>query len=284
MDKELLKEVLSIPTCFGKEERVREFLINYGVQNNIPVKVDVKGNVYLVKGFLEEGETYPCVVAHMDTVHFDQQDAITDNTKLIIHEEKTELGVKLWASIVDKGVEVQTGIGGDDKAGLFICLELLKKYDKIIGAFFVEEEFGCKGSSEVDKEILKDVGYFIQFDAPFNNWCSFTCSNVQLFDSKLFNKIKPTLFKYGQTHISNDPYTDVLKLKEFFDVACMNFFAGYYNMHTASEFVIVESVEKAVNMGNEMINVLGLDKQPMKHKKIPNYDLYIKIQNWTKNN
>ena len=76
----------------------------------------------------------------------------------------------------------------------------------------------------------------------------------------------------------------MLKFKEFFDVACMNFFAGCYNMHTPSEFVIVESVEKAVNMGNEIINVLGLNKQPMKYKKIPNYDLYLKIQNWTKNN
>ena len=138
----LLKEILSIPTYFEKEERIKDFLISYGIQNKIPVKVDVKGNVYLVKGQLDEGESYPCVVAHMDTVHFDQIPDIENNVRLTIHEEKADVGTKLWASRKDNGVSVVTGIGGDDKAGVFICLEIMKKYDKIIGAFFVEEEFG----------------------------------------------------------------------------------------------------------------------------------------------
>lgn len=278
MDKKLLKKVLSVPTYFGREERLREFLINFAVKNKIPVKVDNKGNVYLVKGVLNEGESYPCVVAHMDTVHSDQIPLIDENSKLIIHEEKINLGTKLWAGMKIDGKEVQTGIGGDDKAGVFICLEIIKKYDKIIGAFFVEEEFGCKGSLNLDKDILKDVGYFIQFDAPFENWCSFTSMGVQLFNKETFDKIKPTLLEFGVSNISNDPYTDVFRIKEKLDVVCMNFFAGYYKMHTNNEFVIVEHIEKAINFGSKIIEVLGLEKYEMINKNKVDYKFFIGIQ------
>lgn len=280
MDINLLKEVLSIPTYFGREELIRDFLVEYGIKNKILVKVDAKRNVYLIKGTLDEGEHYPCVVAHMDTVHYDQTPNIDNNNRLTIHEGKIMGLNKLWASKVEGKKSIVTGIGGDDKAGIFICLELINKFDKIIGAFFVEEEFGCKGSAEANKDILKDVGYFIQFDAPYSDWCSFTSNGVQLFNKRAFNKMKPVLTKYGITKISQDPYTDIHKLKQDFNVIALNFFAGYHEMHTNSEFVIVEHIEKSVNLGFDMISTLGLNKHVMKHLKRVNNKFYREIHEW----
>lgn len=280
IDKELLKEILSIPTYFGREERIKDFLIGYGIKNGIPVKVDNKGNIYFIKGQLDEGESYPCVVAHMDTVHLDQIPDIEADTKLDIHEEISKLGVKLWASRKEGKKSVVTGIGGDDKAGIFICLEIMKKFDKIIGAFFVEEEFGCKGSEYADEEILKDVGYFMQFDAPYDYWCSFSSNGIQLFNEEIYNKIKSILSENNIKYIGHDPYTDIFKLKIRFDVACMNFFAGYHHMHTKNEFVVIENVEKAVKMGSNIIKTLGFNKHEMVDKGKVDHKLFNKIQVW----
>jgi len=282
MRKKLLKQVLSIPTYFGKEDRIRDFLIDYGIKNGIRVNVDPKGNVYLIKGVLGENETYPCVIAHIDTVHRDQVRLVENNEKLIIHEDKIDGDSKLWASLKDGKNEIITGIGGDDKAGVFICLELIQKYDKIIGAFFVEEEFGCKGSLAADIDILKDVGYFIQFDAPTDNWCSFTCAGTQLFNESIFNKVKPVLAKHKITRISMDPYTDILRMRQHFDVACFNFFAGYQRMHSNEEFVLVSHINKAITLGTDMIKLLGLEKYDFVHKGGPDIDLFNETKIFTK--
>jgi putative aminopeptidase FrvX len=43
-----------------------------------------------------------------------------------------------------------TGIGGDDKCGVYACLELLKELPNLKAAFFVSEETGCHGSKKAD--------------------------------------------------------------------------------------------------------------------------------------
>ena len=52
-----------------KEDLMIEFLSNYLSDKGYNYDVDEFGNVYVTKGTLNEGEFYPCVVAHTDTVH-----------------------------------------------------------------------------------------------------------------------------------------------------------------------------------------------------------------------
>jgi hypothetical protein len=47
-----------------------------------------------------------------------------------------------------------TGIGGDDKCGVFACLTLLKELPYVKAAFFVSEETGCHGSLKADPRFL----------------------------------------------------------------------------------------------------------------------------------
>ena len=75
-----------------------------------------------------------------------------------------------------------TGIGGDNKCGVFACLELLKELPNLKVAFFVSEETGCHGSRAADEKFFSNVGYCIQFDAPGNSMVSEFCMGVQLFD------------------------------------------------------------------------------------------------------
>ena len=66
MDKELLKEILSIPSYTGNELKLVDFICEFLKKNKILYEVDEMFNIYCTKG---EAEYYPCVVAHTDTVH-----------------------------------------------------------------------------------------------------------------------------------------------------------------------------------------------------------------------
>ena len=68
IDGDLLYKLLSIPTFSEKEYRMQDFLLEYSRQKGIPASLDSKGNVYLCKGVMGEGQFYPCVSAHMDTI------------------------------------------------------------------------------------------------------------------------------------------------------------------------------------------------------------------------
>jgi len=280
MNKEMLKEVLSLPSISGNESIVRNYIASYAIKNGIKVMVDDKGNIYLTKGSdkMTEGEYYPCVVAHMDTVHRSHNTLIEQDLRLDIvesinetdkHYNQTTLTAKL------PGTNTQTGIGGDDKCGVFVCLEMFEEFDILKGAFFVEEEIGMLGSKEADEDFFKNVGYAIQFDAPSANWITETCSGVKLFDEDFKGLIRETLSDGGYSKFSYDPFTDVNQLAQKFDFCCLNLGCGYYRQHTNGEYVIVDEVESAVKVGISLINKLGVaDYIHNKSVKIQNSSLY----------
>ena len=272
MNKEKLKEILSIPSYSGNEGRVREYIIQFAIDNVIPYIVDTYGNIFLKKGVVEDGQGYPCVVSHMDTVHVNQTEMTYSDKNLDIIEKETNEGTILYAQTMrNSGVPYSMGIGGDDKAGIFICLSLIEQFDNIMGAFFVEEEIGCNGSREAKHgdghSYLEQAAYFIQFDAPTDNWISRVCNNVELFNDEFEMVLKPVwkLYELSEPNI-NDPITDVKELKLAYPVCCINYFAGYMDMHTPVEYVVIEYVEKALNVGASTIIELGVDKYLYKNK------------------
>lgn len=260
---EILKEVLSLPSISGKENIVRDYIIDFAKVNGITHSVDQKGNVYLTKGERDNEEFYPCVVSHIDTVHRSHIKLIEENKRLVINESRYELEDKteeitLYATHPE--TNEKTGIGGDDKCGVFVCLEMFKNFDKLKGAFFVEEEIGMLGSKKSDDNFFVDVGYAIQFDAPSANWITEVCSGVRLFDTDFKDLIKPHLNECGYTQFSNDPFTDVNQLASKYDFCCLNLGCGYYRQHTNNEYVIVDEVFSSLDTGKNLIEKLGLKK------------------------
>jgi tripeptide aminopeptidase len=252
---QFLKNVLSVPTKTYREGLMVEFITSWLTSKNIKHYVDEHLNVYATKQNDPSIEYFPCVVSHTDTVH--NLDSINVREEELPNTQK-ELKLALKA-YNDHGQP--TGIGGDDKAGVFACLTLLDELPNLKAAFFVSEETGCHGSGKADPEFFKNVGYVIEFDAPENWMVTEYCFGQQLFDreSEFFevaDKILTEGMKGNQEYMVH-PYTDVYALRGLFDFQCINFSIGYYNYHTAYEYVVIEDVFNGIEMGREMINTLG---------------------------
>jgi len=259
-DYNLLKEVLSVPTKTYKEGLMVEFLEKWLTDNNFEYYLDDMDNIYVTKQ-TDEVEFFPCVVAHTDTVHN------IDTINVMEETLPNEQGVLKPALKAYNDSGKPTGIGGDDKCGVFACLELLKELPNLKVAFFVSEETGCHGSRSADPEFFSNVGYAIQFDAPGNLMVSEYCMGTKLFerDSDFFDKCDKVLtegFK-GRNEYQSHPYTDVYALKKIFNFSCINFAIGYYDYHTRNEYVVIEDVYNGIETGKQMIESLGYNFYPL---------------------
>ena len=251
MIKEKLKELLAIPTKTWEEDRLISYLIEHFEARGYHYELDDMGNLYVTKGI---SEYYPLVLAHTDSVH--------DIKEMVVKEEylpNSQGDKKLALKAYTKDGNLPTGIGGDDKAGVFICLQLLERFNVIKGFFPVAEETGCHGSRGAKEEFFKNVGYAIQFDSTENDTMSLSLMGTQLFeqDSEFFNKTKGLILEHGFSEWRHHPYTDAMVLKERFNFSCLNFAAGYYNYHSDNEYVIVEDVLNSTLLGESVIKKLG---------------------------
>jgi hypothetical protein len=275
MDLQKFKELLSVPSKTYQEEDMVEYICDELEKiHGVTFYRDNMMNIYATKGTLEEGEFYPMFIAHTDTVH-------NKIDKIVVKEEKLKrpytFGKNFHDNLVDvlKAYDVNdlpTGIGGDDKCGIFICLELLKQLDKVKIGLFVSEETGCHGSSKCDETFLQDVGYITQYDAPGNHLITEICSGVRLFerDSEFFTKTSKVITEsFGnEMLVQSHPYTDISQLKKKIDVSCINMSCGYYNMHSPQEFISIEDVKCAIEAGKDMVKELGLKKYEYQYKPI----------------
>ena len=268
---ELLKDVLSVPTKTYQEERMVAFLVNWLTENSIPHFVDEHNNVYATKQEsleLPEDFYFPCVISHTDTVH--NIDTINVVQEILPNAQgEKKLSYKAYN---DEGNP--TGIGGDDKCGVFACLTLLQELPNVKAAFFVSEETGCHGSLKASEEFFENVGYGIQFDAPENWMITERCFGQVLFDrdSEFFESCDKVLTEGMDNNYMEymvHPYTDVYALRGKFDFSCINISIGYYNYHTKHEYVVVEDVFNGIDMGRKMIESLG---NKLHHKKASQYD------------
>jgi tripeptide aminopeptidase len=258
---DLLKEVLSVPTATYQEDLMIEYLESWLTEKQIEFYKDDYGNVYATKKIDEVSDDfyYPCVISHTDTVHGLNSINIREEN-LPNAQGQIKLSLKAYN---DKGSP--TGIGGDDKCGVFACLSLLEELPYIKAAFFVSEETGCHGSRRADKAFFQNVGYAIQFDAPENWMITEKCFGEVLFDRDSdFFRCCDEVLKAGM--IVEDmqymvhPYTDVYALRSRFDFSCINFSIGYYDYHTKNEYVVIEDVFNGIKMGKYMIEKLGYSK------------------------
>jgi hypothetical protein len=257
--KQLLKTILSIPTVTGREEGVTNFLLSYASAQGWDA-YEHSGNVYISKG--NQDGYVPCFAAHTDTVH--DLDTINilevqlPHPKVKPNEDGSMYNVACYKAINDEGEA--TGCGGDDKAGVYIAIEMLHRVENAKAAFFRAEETGCHGSRASDDTFFDNVGYCIQFDSPENDRSTFTCNGVQLYSDEMAETIRPILEENGINRHMHDPYTDVSILKSKYDFTCMNLPAGYYNMHTPHEYVVIEDTQKSIEVALKMVEILGAKK------------------------
>lgn len=258
-----LKEVLSIPTVSRNETLMIEYLKGVLTEKGFTdvsdseaenhegnhFKVDKIGNIYVTKGTAEH---YPCFVSHTDTVHS------IDHGLTVIETRDEESNITILTG-VNKETLKPSGIGGDDKCGVYLCLEMLDTFENVKLAFFVSEEIGCVGSRMADPDFFSNVGYAIQYDSPEGNSMSYTLMSRQLFgkETDFGTKVSGLIIESGIDKWAYHPYTDIWQLLEKFDFSCLNLAAGYYNMHRSNEYVIVEDVQNSYELGVKLVEELG---------------------------
>lgn len=244
MNVDVFKELLAVQTVSYEEQLMVDWLVDY-IGHNIKgatVAVDSARNIYVNKGNAEHA---PCVSAHIDTVQRMRSVRIfeTAGGRLIGFDGKNK----------------QVGIGADDKAGIFVCLNLLERFDSIRAIFFATEEVGCVGARQADPRFFKGIGYVIEYDCPSRNMLSYSCGGEQLFanDGLFIKTALPVLKRHGTDLWQRHPYTDVMVVRKRFPISCLNLSCGYYNWHGKDEFVLLSDVSLAIEQGADLIDALG---------------------------
>lgn len=172
-------------------------------------------------GFVYAQGKFPVLlVAHIDTVH----DKLP--TKIVYDNGK---------------MSSPNGIGGDDRCGIYMILEIIKKYHCSV-LFCEDEEIGCVGAEKFTKSTMTDelVGtfnYIIEFDRKGNNDAVFyECDNIDFenFITKEF---------YKTAHGS---FSDICTVAPFLKAAAVNLSCGYYKAHTKDEYIVLEEMETSI--------------------------------------
>ena len=259
-----LKDLLSVPTYTWEEDELIQHVIGNAENLCDKITTDDLGSIYITKGECKPNTHYPCFVAHLDSVH-QKVDMVVKEESLPNAQGEFKTAFKAYEKISGE----PTGIGGDDKAGVFICLELLRELDNCKIFLPVAEETGCHGSRKANPEFFKDVGYAIQFDSTENNTMSKTLMGVPLFegDGTFIKEVTEVILEHGITDWLHHPYTDTMMLKNLFDFSCLNFAAGYYKYHTKNEYVIIEDTLNTLSLAKKIVKILGNKKYKYLNKK-----------------
>jgi tripeptide aminopeptidase len=241
----LLKKVLSIQSHYAEDSDMIDYIKKALGSMKLEYTEDSFGNIYVTKGKPENN--YPCIVSHIDTV------VTKVNNFKVVQVDDVLIGF-------DHDKVQQHGIGGDDKVGVFMCLQTLKDVDNIKAVFFREEESGCKGSNHSianNKDFYSDCAYIIQCDRYGNQDFITEATGIKI-SSEAFIKACNPLIKKHQYKTASGLSTDVATLsKHGVGISCVNLSCGYYNHHTSKEFVSIIDAEDCYNLVLDLINTLG---------------------------
>lgn len=208
------------------------------------------GNLYVTKG---KARTYPAIVAHMDTVH-----KIRPGELIPI-----EIGGRITG--VNSLSMQQSGIGGDDKCGIWAALKCLESLPACKAAFFVDEEIGCVGSNNADMTFFSDCRFILQADRRGNS--DFVHDISGPISSPAFRKsVRPFLKQYG-FKFSHGAMTDVEALvNNHVGLSCANISAGYFNPHCPGEYIDISALENAIAL---MLAICHNLTKPFPHEPPP---------------
>lgn len=239
--KNNLIETMKIQTTSYDVRRMNEFIKNEVSKIKGCTIFKDNGNLYVTKG---ESDIYPCIVSHTDTVH-----NIVDNFQIF------ESQGRMFS--IDGDTMKRTGIGGDDKVGVFIALQILRELPVCKAAFFRDEEVGCVGSKVAKMSFFDNVSMALQCDRKgYRDFVSniFGC---ELYSKDFREVIQESLLRYGRKETEGG-LTDVLQLADNgLKVACANMSCGYYDPHSDNEYIVTHEVMLTLDFVIEMFNNFG---------------------------
>tara|TARA_Y100000310_G_C20686769_1_gene819525 strand:+ start:2570 stop:3682 length:1113 start_codon:yes stop_codon:yes gene_type:complete len=227
MNNKLLLDIFRIPSQSTEEYAISAFITKTLRDLDVPFKQDAIGNIYNISNVNK-----PLLCAHMDTVQDKVDVELTDF-------------VKIRGNVLS-GYGV---IGGDDKCGIYIILDLLSNYKDFNFLFTVMEEVGARGSeSFIQDNELSHILYGLVLDRMGNTdiICTRNDYGVKALESYLLAIGKE--FGYG---LEMGTFSDADNLNK--QISCANLSVGYYRPHSKNEYVILKDLETAETLVHSVI-------------------------------
>ena len=191
-------------------------------------------------GFIYAKGAFPVLlVAHMDTVHKKQvsQIAYTDGGDKISSPQ---------------------GIGGDDRAGVYSVMQIVKDYNCSV-LFTEDEEIGGIGATKFVKTLRKKeieiakVNYMIELDRKGEKDAVFyECDNPEF---------EQFILQDDDWEIAYGSYTDIVELEPEIGVAGVNFSCGYYKPHTTDEYVVISEMKENIDKVKKLLGRTNQNKE-----------------------
>lgn len=192
------------------------------LKNHVKQRLQVThGKAIVEDGFVYAQGKFPVLlVAHMDTVH-------KNLPNLIVYDDTGDI------------ISSPQGIGGDDRCGVYMIFEILKRFNCSV-LFTEDEEMGGIGADKFAKSDLLeelDFNYIIEFDrANANDAVFYSCANDE-FEAFITQDFYKT--NYGS-------YSDICDVAPALGCAAVNLSCGYHNAHTTSEYVVFSEMEASI--------------------------------------
>lgn len=222
------------------------------------IEIDAFDNLFATKGTPPAGQFYPCIAAHLDTVH-----SVIDAQFYSV----LELGGKAVA-MHNKTLQF-AGIGGDDKCGLYIAIQALRSLDFCKVALFADEEAGCDGSGAASLDFFADCAYVLENDRRGAVDVVRNIMGTELASRAFCDTIEPLFSKYGRKWCNTGGLTDVYTLAtRGLGISSLNIACAYYQPHQPEEFINIQELESTLRFNLELIDMLGSSRYEHKAERV----------------
>ena len=197
------------------------------------------------KGFLyAPGQVPVLLVAHLDTVHAEPPDIIcySKDGRYLMSPQ---------------------GIGGDDRAGVYMILQILQRVNCHV-LFCEDEECGGHGAKAFTKSgIQVNVNYIIELDRKgHNDAVYYGCDNPEFRDF---------VQEFGFEEACGS-FSDISVLAPHLKTAAVNLSTGYYNAHRAHEMIdttmMAANVERVIEMVMTPTEHYRYQSKPIRRAKL----------------
>lgn len=240
LDLNLLYRLLAVETesgeCDQMQIAVGEICDEWREAGVAPMnwEPDEAGNLWLWRDDAPAGPA-PWAVAHLDTVH-----PITGNGIAVVRVGDCLTGL-------DPVTMEQTGIGGDDKCGIYAALHLIRENPAVRVLLTVDEETGGHGAYAADLAELKTARFILQADRRGGADFVRKISGRTLASDAFADAVAPLLEAHGFRPCDHGGFTDVGVLAERrVGVSVANMSAGYHNPHQACEYIDLRDLSRTV--------------------------------------
>lgn len=218
-----------VQLCLPTQEELKVLLVKELIAAGYTDVISADGYIYA------KGNIPVLLTAHMDTVH---RKRVEDFYEYYDENKKQHI------------ISSPQGIGGDDRCGIYMILQIIKTH-KCSVLFCEDEECGGIGSKKFVKTALikeiENMKYMIELDRMNGKDAVFySCDNAD------FTKFIESNTGYKKTWGS---FSDISTLMPAAGVAGVNFSCGYYNAHQTSEYVIVEEMLNTINVVKKLLDV-----------------------------